>query len=272
MRGKVLALLFGIFRTGITPAHAGKSPQVDTHPHRYGDHPRPCGEKTFRISAAYSSIGSPPPMRGKESNIATPRCILRITPAHAGKSPRPEGRDSTNPDHPRPCGEKGVWRTIRAQMRGSPPPMRGKAVLALAAIRRDRITPAHAGKRGVTLRGGALIADHPRPCGEKSASSREIASRLGSPPPMRGKVLESGQINAQQRITPAHAGKSLTPGASSSSEKDHPRPCGEKIFPCAALCVCKGSPPPMRGKGSLQGVRTETMGITPAHAGKRSPN
>ena len=48
-----------------------------------------------------------------------------------------------------------------------------------------------------------------------------------------------------------------------------PRVCGEKVaFPTLAIC-CKGSPPHMRGKGMLQVLISEPLGITPAYAGKR---
>ena len=47
---------------------------------------------------------------------------------------------------PRLCGEKTAWTAKRTKARGSPPPMRGKAVLVLFENRHARITPAYAGK------------------------------------------------------------------------------------------------------------------------------
>ena len=53
-------------------------------------------------------------------------------------------------DHPRLCGEK---QTVHASVRGdlgSPPPMRGKAVLRSQVRPRQGITPAYAGKSSLT--------------------------------------------------------------------------------------------------------------------------
>ena len=86
MRGKDKKYLAGYARTGITPAHAGKSPNVtwDTRPSE--DHPRPCGEKNGIIGRVIYFKGSPPPMRGKELHHLVDLVVGGITPAHAGKS------------------------------------------------------------------------------------------------------------------------------------------------------------------------------------------
>ena len=70
------------------------------------DHPRPCGEKVRFVLAQPLAVGSPPPMRGKAALIVRVYIILRITPAHAGKSTKSEKRLDEYQDHPRPCGEK----------------------------------------------------------------------------------------------------------------------------------------------------------------------
>ena len=74
--------------------------------------------------------------------------ILRITPAHAGKSSAPLMQSHALP--------------------GSPPPMRGKALGMPVTCNVDRITPAHAGKRFSDLIDTFAVEDHPRPCGEKT--------------------------------------------------------------------------------------------------------
>ena len=70
----------------ITPAHAGKSQNLDGDESQAQDHPRTCGEKQlFRIFLCLL-LGSPPHMRGKVRVISTNSADARITPAHAGKS------------------------------------------------------------------------------------------------------------------------------------------------------------------------------------------
>ena len=51
---------------GITPAYAGKRSALLAHISGHEDHPRLCGEKSDAISPRYGTLGSPPPMRGKE--------------------------------------------------------------------------------------------------------------------------------------------------------------------------------------------------------------
>ena len=54
----------------------------------------------------------------------------------------------------------------------------------------------------------------------------------------------------------------------SKLEKDHPRLCGEKRNFELTSWSTAGSPPPMRGKGLLNHVRSIDVRITPAYAGK----
>ena len=70
---------------------------------------------------------------------------------------------------------------------GSPPRMRGKACLLATGLHDLGITPAYAGKSGISP--GFLLSykDHPRVCGEKKVMRGAKDKRMGSPPRMRGK-------------------------------------------------------------------------------------
>ena len=57
---------------------------------------------------------------------------------------------------------------------------------------------------------------------------------------------------------------------SASCLEDHPRLCGEKALNGFFLTYLLGSPPPMRGKAPVPESTTNSPGITPAYAGKRS--
>ena len=168
-------------------------------------------------------------MRGKVSPSSPMEANCRITPAHAGK--RIPGRSTclSWPDHPRPCGEKCIVRCPSRRRRGSPPPMRGKAVQRAVVAEFAGITPAHAGKSPRRRQKAAPTRDHPRPCGEKRGAHIPRKMRKGSPPPMRGKVLAAVKKRHRRGITPAHAGKSVVNRCYCKSAKDHPRPCGEKL-------------------------------------------
>ena len=50
--------------------------------------------------------------------------------------------------------------------------------------------------------------------------------------------------------------------------EDHPRLCGEKAITSYVQTHSLGSPPPMRGKVTVQSDAVNHGGITPAYAGK----
>ena len=126
--------------------------------------------------------------------------------------------------------------------------MRGKGCVFAVRVKRQRITPAYAGKSRV----------------------RNIVSVhiYGSPPPMRGKGFDVPVIQRQDGITPAYAGKSGIVSLYAEFFQDHPRLCGEKSIPAAAFLNSAGSPPPMRGKAQQFYFSQTVYRITPAYAGK----
>ena len=70
-------------------------------------------------------------------------------------------------DHPRACGEKMNNKLICGKREGSPPRVRGKAVLHRAGRKAPGITPARAGKSDAAFQVDNADGDHPRACGEK---------------------------------------------------------------------------------------------------------
>ena len=85
MRGKGGQRGSKIYNFGITPAYAGKSSTVFRSYLGIQDHPRLCGEKENVMDPLISTIGSPPPMRGKVRVREQRFHDVRITPAYAGK-------------------------------------------------------------------------------------------------------------------------------------------------------------------------------------------
>ena len=188
MRGKVGLPPPFLSMRRITPAYAGKSPKFRNRLDVYKDHPRVCGEKTYRDSPTYPAAGSPPRMRGKASGPGVLSSLSGITPAYAGKSPVRELLLIVSRDHPRVCGEKLAGRCPAPAGLGSPPRMRGKAWLVAVPL--------------------PPVWDHPRVCGEKSTFVPHEVCNVGSPPRMRGKADEDDNGIRSDRITPAYAGKS----------------------------------------------------------------
>ena len=126
--------------------------------------------------------------------------------------------------------------------------MRGKGCVFAVRVKRQRITPAYAGKSRV----------------------RNIVSVhiYGSPPPMRGKGFDVPVIQRQDGITPAYAGKSGIVSLYAEFFQDHPRLCGEKVLSWIGIGFGAGSPPPMRGKAYFRCFFGTSVRITPAYAGK----
>ena len=188
MRGKALNHLHWILRARITPACAGKRGHAVFHNQNRQDHPRMCGEKPCQAVGRCRVGGSPPHVRGKETEFATVDLAERITPACAGKSSDMLPHTAPPPDHPRMCGEKKTAPSQDGSLSGSPPHMRGKDDVPGSLSRMYGITPACAGK----------------------SSMLQIAVRplLGSPPHVRGKVVCAEVYYSLHRITPACAGKS----------------------------------------------------------------
>ena len=179
---------------GITPAGAGKT-ATSTRDFDYrGDHPRRCGENQLHVHAITDDVGSPPQVRGK----------------HA-------------------CGMDDV-----DLAEGSPPQVRGKLFNLLSIIRKNRITPAGAGKTIFLYSFLSKNRDHPRRCGENKRIHALPVHGMGSPPQVRGKRTDTRRSTAHCRITPAGAGKTAVLVNSCGREKDHPRRCGENAtdFTC----------------------------------------
>ncbi len=146
--------------------------------------------------------------------------------------------------------------------------MRGKGSGCLTRFFYSRITPAYAGKRPVVAAVLNRVRDHPRLCGEKFVKSFKHVRTPGSPPPMRGKARLATRKASPTGITPAYAGKSTHAGKLRESSKDHPRLCGEKNSSRPLERRHTGSPPPMRGKVAHRPTAKNSLGITPAYAGK----
>ena len=129
MRGKAIEKRLAAVETGITPAYAGKSGYYSTAGSSGKDHPRVCGEKIWDVAHLSMREGSPPRMRGKVLQFIIGHAVEGITPAYAGKSCSSTGRAGGRGDHPRVCGEEAYCFVVCRCSVGSPPRMRGRALL-----------------------------------------------------------------------------------------------------------------------------------------------
>ena len=166
-----------------------------------------CGEKCGRAARFDACQGSPPRVRGKDAARLMMFSIFGITPACAGKSTTPRSQAPALGDHPRVCGEKRLLHFFGFCVIGSPPRVRGKAVVILLCVATFRITPACAGKSRTSYRPAQQGQDHPRVCGEKHFRCIVGVSIVGSSPRVRGKDKGGKEMQTIYGITPACAGK-----------------------------------------------------------------
>ena len=86
MRGKRLSALFPGQRSGLIPAHAGKTAGSTAANSPKPAHPRACGENNVVVGVHCGFSGSSPRMRGKLGVVAGQVNVLGLIPAHAGKT------------------------------------------------------------------------------------------------------------------------------------------------------------------------------------------
>ena len=191
------------------------------------DHPRMRGEDWLDLASPAHVSGSPPHARGRPIRSLAASGRVRITPACAGKTTRPQGGASRREDHPRMRGEYPTHSDKQTRNVGSPR-MRGEdRVTRPRPGRSGGITPACAGK---TVRGAgddAAASDHPRMRGEDGNLTHTTLSVRGSPPHARGRLRGELGRHRLNGITPACAGKTWQRSNAHASVRDHPRMRGE---------------------------------------------
>ena len=149
--------------------------------------------------------------------------------------------------------------------------MRGAPRANTCAILLLWIIPAHAGSTSAITCIRRHGGDHPRACGEHSATVFLISPCWGSSPRMRGALRGHGYGLARHGIIPAHAGSTERWVACHKARRDHPRACGEHILRRATATDGTGSSPRMRGARRRVVLDGRPKGIIPAHAGSTGP-
>ena len=148
--------------------------------------------------------------------------------------------------------------------------MRGKLRHLLLTWNIHRNIPAYAGKTVVRRLGRGAAEEHPRVCGENTASSNPCRSNMETSPRMRGKPFQVPVVVAHVGNILAYAGKTRWHCACSRSSSEHPRVCGENAARAASVKPLVGTSPHTRGKRCGCGSDCGSNGNIPAYAGKTS--
>ena len=148
--------------------------------------------------------------------------------------------------------------------------MRGARALLLFCLCSRGIIPAYAGSTSTVNHLNFRKGDHPRVCGEHTATGTAETESGGSSPRMRGARRIAHLMTWRSGIIPAYAGSTTVSSSSGSESRDHPRVCGEHR--CKPSCAWRslGSSPRMRGAPRSRERRAAFCGIIPAYAGSTS--
>ena len=186
-RGKRSWQRYLVTAFGLIPAHAGKTASPKRAQLSEAAHPRSRGENLVARGRGNSRRGSSPLTRGKPVSMLSIVDLLRLIPAHAGKTTCSWSPRRTLRAHPRSRGENSRTVPRRYRRRGSSPLTRGKRTRIRSMLRTLRLIPAHAGKTRPWPRPMRPTRAHPRSRGENSAPSSPRSATCGSSPLTRGK-------------------------------------------------------------------------------------
>ena len=209
-RGKHSRARLSSLVAGLIPAHAGKTHQPRARHSRPRAHPRSRGENSASRPIASRTMGSSPLTRGKHRISGPDACRRGLIPAHAGKTPAPDGRFDPDRAHPRSRGENPTRPPRRTAWRGSSPLTRGKRVSLPLPLEALGLIPAHAGKTLMVRPIQSVMGAHPRSRGENPDGGKYTAGRSGSSPLTRGKPPDLKTASIAPGLIPAHAGKTST--------------------------------------------------------------
>ena len=253
---------------GLIPAHAGKTSARARELSRVGAHPRSRGENAHPTREPRPGRGSSPLTRGKRyAQISWP-VLLRLIPAHAGKTGAIVSKYPSNRAHPRSRGENRHADGAHPATRGSSPLTRGKHWPHRLPGRRGGLIPAHAGKTKKSITQTRACAAHPRSRGENLWCGLGTADTRGSSPLTRGKRKRGPPRRPLSRLIPAHAGKTSRGRSDARDHGAHPRSRGENGTANRVAALILGSSPLTRGKLDRVGAQVYNDGLIPAHAGK----
>ena len=171
----------------LIPAHAGKTCATSTGNSHAPAHPRSRGENMVSLVSGRAFSGSSPLTRGKRFSVGAGLRIVRLIPAHAGKTTRRSSPGPPEAAHPRSRGENVLRDLLVNQAQGSSPLTRGKRDAAECVGEWARLIPAHAGKTSMPVTSRPPERAHPRSRGENSAFLTPHWKFVGSSPLTRGK-------------------------------------------------------------------------------------
>ena len=218
-----------------------------------------------------SSVGSSPLTRGKLGDAKASPTLIRLIPAHAGKTRQAQASPQWLAAHPRSRGENRGRALEIDLLAGSSPLTRGKLVAVDDDVPGIGLIPAHAGKTVTRFLPRCHARAHPRSRGENADGAGQLVEVRGSSPLTRGKPSSSTRRPAAAGLIPAHAGKTRAATTAPARLTAHPRSRGENGRGGGLRVGLRGSSPLTRGKPRARHRKPRQARLIPAHAGKTAP-
>ncbi len=173
MRGKRAPRISAIDSLGSIPAHAGETICQTKLGIFLAVNPRSCGGNSGSGSEPSGDRGQSPLMRGKPEAPKTKTTKRRSIPAHAGETLEEAGEFWSFEVNPRSCGGNSLIFTVRFDVKGQSPLMRGKHRGARDGDLALRSIPAHAGETSDFEGPTCLSRVNPRSCGGNGSGAPE---------------------------------------------------------------------------------------------------
>ena len=145
-RGKPCHAGLPQYRSGLIPAHAGKTTRVRRFARSIRAHPRSRGENPKPVAPPEPGWGSSPLTRGKHAVLVGHVEARGLIPAHAGKTRSCPQAWRWSGAHPRSRGENANFLGAVVSSPGSSPLTRGKLCGPDVEHLAHGLIPAHAGK------------------------------------------------------------------------------------------------------------------------------
>ena len=267
-QGKQVSVTRHRHHRGLIPAHAGKTAAPAWTPGGRPAHPRSGGENWSLRPSHLWMWGSSPLTRGKRSAQFSRPFMLRLIPAHAGKTSKRILVSSISWAHPRSRGENRSRLHPRRGGRDSSPLTRGKRPAGGECPCEPRLIPAHAGKTVSPASSWTARRAHPRSRGENISPGTSRPLVAGSSPLTRGKLFGDPSAVTFLGLIPAHAGKTRPRLRPPPSKRAHPRSRGENPHVAAIELEAERLIPAHAGKTAraLSGART--VGAHPRSRGE----
>ena len=251
VRGTGASLAGRVGQTRFIPACAGNGVPKPGSGGAAPVHPRVCGERLMAKLDYWGVVGSSPRVRGTARPLPSGSRRSRFIPACAGNGSSSEPRPSRPTVHPRVCGERRQLLLPPPVQLGSSPRVRGTVLLRPTGSRVHRFIPACAGNGGELHLPNAIMAVHPRVCGERAAARARfmrVPNFDGSSPRVRGTAPVLVVPVARLRFIPACAGNGISSrddghvvAGSSPRVRGTGRPAARPRTGCRFIPACAGN-------------------------------